>query len=655
MIRKLLIANRGEIACRIMRTCQTMGIATVAVYADADADARHVRDADEAVHIGANAAHDSYLNGERLIMAAKRTGAQAIHPGYGFLSENAAFAQAVIEAGITWVGPAPETIEAMGDKRRAKLLLQHIPLIPGYNGDDQTDEALIAAAQEIGFPIMVKAAAGGGGKGMRAVSAAADLPDALAAARREASQAFSDSTLILERLIERPRHIEIQIIGDGHTVLSLDERECSIQRRHQKIIEETPSAALDAKLRARMNDAAVSIGRQLAYRSVGTVELLLDAHGQFYFMEMNTRLQVEHPVTEMTHGIDLVAWQIRIAEGETLDGFEPSTVPEANRHSLEVRLYAEDPQHEFLPTTGTILRFRPPSGPAVRVEAGIQDGDQVQTHYDPMLAKLVTSGPDRSTSIRLMDRALRETILLGVRTNIDFLRQVIAHPAFVAGEIDTGFLSRYTDAFLPPERIPRAALIGAALAKSGAIGGYWRNNPHRPLRQVFAHGAQGEATTQYEVFLNPDVRNSQVLRVNIGETQAAVRVAGVDDGAYTLVIDGHRQTVTVCEGQNDVWWVHSGGGTFRFQWVNPLPTRTGRVESEGSLRSPMPGTIIAVPVTVGQTVAKGDILLIIEAMKMEHRIKAPHAGVVTHLYFSTGQYVQDGVPLLDLQPIDAPS
>ncbi|HEV2405531.1 MAG TPA: acetyl-CoA carboxylase biotin carboxylase subunit, partial [Ktedonobacterales bacterium] len=465
VIRRVLVANRGEIARRVIRTCHAMGIATVAVYSDADANAAHVREADAAYHLGPSPAGESYLNMSALIEAARVMGADAVHPGYGFLSENASFAAACQEAGLTFIGPEPAVIARMGSKREAKLLMAAagVPVVPGYEGEDQSDARLIAAAHEIGWPVMVKASAGGGGKGMRAVDRAEDLPSALAAARREALAAFGDETLILEKVIQEPRHIEFQIFGDTRgNVLHLGERECTIQRRHQKIIEETPSTALEPELRARMGQAAVTAGRRLGYTGAGTVEFILDSDGHFYFLEVNTRLQVEHPVTELVSGLDLVRWQILVAEGRPL----PLTQDEVKfyGHAVEARVYAEDPDQGFLPTTGRVALWQAPEGDGVRVDAGIQTGDEVAPYYDPMLAKICAWGEDRAEALRRLDRALGATTLFGVRNNIDYLRRVLCHPAHLAGRLSTAFVTRYTDELSSP--VDMTDLLAERLAEA---------------------------------------------------------------------------------------------------------------------------------------------------------------------------------------------
>ncbi|MBE2271461.1 MAG: biotin/lipoyl-binding protein [Anaerolinea sp.] len=654
MIRKLLVANRGEIACRIIKTCRDMGIATVAVYSDADARALHVELADEAVHIGASAAADSYLSIPKIIAAAERTGANAVHPGYGFLAENAAFAQAVIDAGLIWVGPTPAAIEAMGDKRRAKLLLKDIPLVPGYSGADQSDAALIAAAGEIGCPIMVKAAAGGGGKGMRRVDSLEEMSEALAGARREALAAFGDDTLILEKYIERARHIEIQIFGDTYgNVIALGERECSIQRRHQKIIEETPSTALDDDLRQRMCEAAVSVGRQIGYVNAGTVEFILDQDKNFYFMEMNTRLQVEHPVTEMVTGLDLVRLQIEVASG----GFLP---PHINRygHAVEARVYAEDPFNGFLPVSGDVLLWREPPNhhlndskrlwawSKVIVDSGIRSGDPVTVYYDPTLAKIIAHGDTREDAIRRLDHALARTQLFGIRSNITYLGRILNHPDYVTGNISTEFIDQHPELLADEPPPPLVAWIAAALAKTGDTSAHWRNNPYRPIKHTFKHETQAKM-----VLLAPrpiDKSKWSDFDVHIDGVQHHVEAWSLHEHQLDLAVDGHRQRVTVIDDDHDGWWVHCSAGTFQLTWLSPLPAGKTAEESEGSLRAPMPGQVIRVNVEAGQPVAKGDVLLIIEAMKMEHRIKAPFAGTVAEIHFQIGQSVQQGVKLLEL-------
>ncbi|MBL8120073.1 MAG: biotin/lipoyl-binding protein [Anaerolineae bacterium] len=643
MIRKILIANRGEVVCRIIRTCREMGIATTAVYSEADARALHVERADEAVYLGGSAAQDSYLNIPKIIEAAKRVQADAIHPGYGFLAENAAFARAVQEAGLEFIGPPASAIEAMGSKKGAKLMLKGVPVVPGYTGDDQTDKTFIKAATKIGYPIMVKASAGGGGKGMRQVGTAEALPEALAAARREASQAFGDDTLILERVVHNPRHIEVQIFGDKlGNVIALGERECTIQRRHQKIIEETPSTVMTPQLRSAMFDTAVSIGTQLGYYSAGTVEFLVDDALNYYFMEMNTRLQVEHPITEEATGFDLVRWQIMVAEGFPLPDMD--VYPAG--HAIEVRIYAEDPANEFLPATGEILRWKEPE--QVRVDSGVRNGDVVSVHYDPMLAKVIAYGEHRDGAIRRLDYALSQLELLGVKNNISFLRRVLTHPDHLAGDFTTGFIETHPELLREPTETPATVYIAAAIGRRSSTSAtemapkiHWRNNPFRPIRETFSQGKQ-----RIEVLLKPTSLDR--YEASIGENTYTVQVYGYEKGELRLDVNGLRQTVTVLPGKGQVWWVQMGSKSYDLTWNPALPEASQTVASEGSLHAPMPGQIRAVLVEVGQQVQAGDVLMVLEAMKMEHRIKAPYAGVIGAVHFNVGQTVQADAVLLEL-------
>lgn len=660
MIRKILIANRGEITCRIIRTCREMGISTVAVYSDSDANALHMESADEAVALGGNSASDSYLNIEKIISAAQKTGADAIHPGYGFLAENATFAQAVMDAGLIWIGPPVSAIEAMGKKRESKLMLKGVPLVPGYEGADQSDEVLIKAAEGIGYPIMVKASAGGGGKGMRRVDAPANLPEELATARREARQAFGDDTLILEKLVENPHHIEIQIFGDGHgKVVALGERECSIQRRHQKIIEETPSPFLDPALRKQMCEVAVSIGEQLGYSNAGTVEFLVDSEKNFYFMEMNTRLQVEHPVTESLFGVDLVRWQILAADPDsqvdlfsTYWHYENGEIP-SNRHAIEVRVYAEDPANGFLPSTGKILEW---SAGGQRVDSGIRSGDEVTIHYDPMIAKVIAWGDTRDETIRRLDYSLANTRLLGVRNNIQFLRQVLTHPDFIAGDTTTQFIDAHPELFPAENTLPAVALIAAAISHQRIDSHHqnglsqWRNNPNRPIKHIFAYGE-----SLYEILLAPGKSNRLTVEIGANSYDLIVPLEKhgfLTNGECTLIIDGHRQLVFVAH-QDDSWWVHTQQGAYHLKWQTPLPIPGRETASAGSLRAPMPGQVISVRVETGQQVDTGDILMTLEAMKMEHRIQAPYAGVVGKIHYTTGDSVQADAILLEVEKTDS--
>jgi 3-methylcrotonyl-CoA carboxylase alpha subunit len=647
MIRKLLIANRGEIACRIMRTCRAMGIATVAVYSDADANALHVTAADEALHIGASPAAESYLDGERIIAAARQTNADAIHPGYGFLAENSVFAQAVIDAGLIFVGPPPQAIEAMGKKREAKQMLTDVPVVPGYSGEDQSDQALHTAAHQIGYPLMIKASAGGGGKGMRRADSAGEFAEALSASRREAQQAFGDGTLILEKLIENPRHIEIQIFGDHYgNVIALGERECSIQRRHQKIIEEAPSTALNAELRARMCAVAISIGQQLGYTSAGTVEFLLDAAGDFYFMEMNTRLQVEHPVTEMIYREDLVCWQILIAEGQRLSELGPYYLPHG--HAIEARIYAEDPANDFLPAIGEILRWAEPDSSAesgLRIDSGVHTGSEISVHYDPMIAKVIAWGKTRPEAIRRLDYALARLQLLGIRNNIAFLRRVITHADHLAGKIGTWFLDQHPELMLDETALSPVALIAAAIAREphrNAGKDFWRNNPNRPIRHRFTCG-----DSVHEVLLSPSRETSTRFTAQIDDVDYHVSLESQEGATLTLTIAGHQQVLTAIY-KDDSCWIHLNGHMYRLDWITPLPLPGSATATEGSLRAPMPGQVISIRVEPGQFVIKGAILITLEAMKMEHRLEAPYNGIVEAIHFQVGDSVQADEVLLDV-------
>lgn len=646
LLNKILVANRGEIACRIIRTCQDMGIATVTIYSDADKNAQHVQLADEAVYIGNSPAKQSYLSIESIIGAAIRTSADAIHPGYGFLAENPNLAYAAIGEGITFIGPPPAAMEVMGDKRTTKLVLQDIPLVPGYFGNDQSDDVFISEAETIGYPIMVKAIAGGGGKGMRKVDSSDDLKEALDACRREAKQSFNNNHLMLEKVITYPRHIEIQIFGD-HTgkLIALGERECSIQRRHQKIIEESPSSMMTPALRKTLSEIAVRIGKQLGYYGAGTVEFLVDDDNNVYFMEVNARLQVEHPVTEMVTGFDLVCWQIEVARDVTLDELLPDGVTaetyifNPNGHAIEARVYAEDPYNQFLPSIGTIALWSTPE--FVRTDTGIRSGDEITIHYDPMVAKIITHGTSRLEAIRRLDYGLSKVKLLGVRNNINFLRRVLTHSDHLAGIIHTGFLEEYADLMIDNIQIPPIALIATTFAQN-PIDNHWRNNPHRGIQQVFEYRGQPHTVT-----VMPRL-NSPLFDVTIGEVTYEIELVSIDEENGIIIVNGHRQKVSAVEANTNEWWVHTDDGTFALQWVSPLPLPVNQQATQGSLRAPMPGQVIRVDVKKGQQVQQGDILMILEAMKMEHQIIAPSDGTITALFYQTGDAVQQDAILLEL-------
>ncbi len=558
MIKKILIANRGEAACRIVRTCREMGIATVAVYSDEDSQALHVEIADEAVRIGSDAAHDSYMNIDKVITAAKRTGADAIHPGYGFLAENATFAQTVTDAGLNFIGPPPHAIQAMSSKKSAKQLLKGVPGVPGYIGDDQSDTTLIKAAGKIGYPVIVKASAGRGGKGIWQVATADDFPSTLKAARQEANQAFGDDSLILEQVVPHARHIEVQIFGDKlGNVIALGERERTIQRRYQQIIEETPSPLLTLKLRMAMFEAAVSLGTQLGYYSAGTVGFLVDDAHHFYFTKMNMCLQNEHSITEETTGFDLVRWQIMVAEGFPLPDMD--VYPAG--HAIAVQIYAEDPTNEFLPATGEILRWREPDD--VRVDAGVYDGDKISLHHDPMLATVIAYGEHRQGAIRRLDYALSKLQLLGVKNNIAFLRRILMHPDHLAGNFTSTFIAEHAEVLTDRHDVPVSAWIAAAIAKihpqdlDSLVNNdkYVSNIAFRPFHERFRYGS-----SQTDLWLTQG--KNTLFAVKIGEQHLEVELVSYQDGDMILAVDGHRQKLVILQGADDCWWVYVNGESY---------------------------------------------------------------------------------------------
>jgi acetyl/propionyl-CoA carboxylase alpha subunit len=643
-VSRLLVANRGEIARRVFRTCRQLGIGTVAVFSDADADAFFVAEADEAVALGGASPQTSYLRGEAIVAAAIASEADAVHPGYGFLAENAGFAQAVLDAGLTWIGPAPETIARMGSKTEARELMERagVPVLPGRRLDDGDDND--AAAAEIGFPLLVKAAAGGGGKGMRLVESPADLAREVRAARREAASAFGDDTVFLERFAVGSRHVEIQILGDlNGSVVSLHERDCSIQRRHQKVIEEAPSPALEAGLRERMAGAAVAAGEALGYVGAGTVEFLLTAEREFFFLEVNTRLQVEHPVTELVTGLDLVEQQIAIAEG----GAAPAT-PALDGHAIEARLYAEDAGRGFLPATGTVTRFRVPEG--VRVDAGVESGSEIGPHYDPMIAKVIAHGPTREVAARRLADALARTELHGVITNRDLLVRTLRHEEFLAGEADTSFLERHDPAALArPLQDPRLAAAAAALAmQAGRRAGApvlatapsgWRNVPSQRQRLELGLGDDAPIAVEYRFD-----RRQQLAELEIdGEPLREVRLHHASATSVDLEIDGRRRRYRV-RAEGALAHVNTHAGQVSLDVLSRHP-RLDAASRAGTLAAPMPGTVIRLMVEAGQDVDADQPLLILEAMKMEHEIVAPAGGSVAELNVSVGSQVDAGAIL----------
>ncbi|MFE7096630.1 acetyl-CoA carboxylase biotin carboxylase subunit [Streptomyces erythrochromogenes] len=656
MFSTVLVANRGEIAVRVIRTLRELGIRSVAVFSDADADARHVREADTAVRIGPAAAAESYLSVERLLDAAKRTGAEAVHPGYGFLAENAAFAQACTDAGLAFIGPPASAISLMGDKIRAKETVKAagVPVVPGSSGSGLSDAELVAAASEIGMPVLLKPSAGGGGKGMRLVRDEAVLAEEIAAARREARSSFGDDTLLVERWVDRPRHIEIQVMADAHgNVVHLGERECSLQRRHQKVIEEAPSVLLDEKTRAAMGAAAVDAARSCGYVGAGTVEFIVPGGdpSSYYFMEMNTRLQVEHPVTELVTGLDLVELQLRVASGEAL----PVTQDDIRLtgHAIEARVCAEDPARGFLPSGGTVLALSEPSGGAVRTDSGLTAGVPVGSTYDPMLSKVIVHGPDRATALRLLRGALADTVILGVQTNAGFLRRLLAHPDVVSGDLDTGLVERDLPSLLPegvPDEVYAAAALLAGTGPQPRAAGWadpfdaasgWRLGG-TPAWTVHHFRLPGQDAVQ--VRTRPLGADTEILvsdPAGAGSTAPARgRIVARTADTVTVELDGvtHRFSRTASpEGV----WLGRDADSWHVQAYDPVAANLGGGGRGGAntLAAPMPGTVTVVKVAVGDKVAAGQSLLVVEAMKMEHVISAPHSGTVTELDVSPGTTV----------------
>ena len=650
----LLIANRGEIAVRIARTARRMGLRVVAVYSDADANALHVRQADQAVRIGGPAPRDSYLNIPAIVAAALGSGAQAVHPGYGFLAENADFAQAVVDAGLVWVGPPPAAIRAMGDKARAKQLMQvaGVPCIPGYDGDDQSDATLRTEAQRIGYPLMVKATAGGGGRGMRLVLSAAGLDAALSGARSEAQAAFGVSTLLLERAINQPRHVEVQVFADAHGhVVHLGERDCSVQRRHQKVIEEAPSPALAGsagqRLRRRMGDMAVAAARAINYRGAGTIECLLDTQGHFYFMEMNTRLQVEHPVTEALTGYDLVEWQLRVAQGEPLPETSQDTILsrfESGGHAIEVRLCTEDPAKGFLPQSGRLLDWRPSA--AVRVDHALEPGADIPPYYDSMVAKLVAHGPDRTSACKALGDALQSTVALGVRTNQAFLAACLAHPQFAQGRASTAFIPAHGEEILGTIVPLRAALAALALYATRA-----QRLGHDPCHVALAlawpvpmrfalDGAGHEARLQ--------ALGGNRYRVTTSASAEDLTLDACDAKHLAVTCASGRELLAVATC-HDLLFVQQRGRQTVLEDRTLVGAAVRDTASSGMVRAPMAGRIVSLQVLAGQTVAKGDSLVVLEAMKMEHPAFAPVAATVKRICVDVGAQVAAGALLVELE------
>ncbi len=678
MFDKLLIANRGEIACRIATTARRLGIRTVAVYSDADASARHVTFCDEAWRLGPAPARESYLNAQRVLEIARGSGAQAIHPGYGFLSENESFARAVADAGLVFVGPPASAIAAMGDKAAAKRLMEKagVPLVPGYHGTDQSDAKLAAEAERIGYPVLIKASAGGGGKGMRVVESPDQFAAMLASCRREAKNAFGDDTVLVERYVTRPRHIEIQVFADARgNCLHLFERDCSVQRRHQKVIEEAPAPGMTDERRRAMGAAAVAAARAVGYVGAGTVEFIADPSGAFFFMEMNTRLQVEHPVTEMITGFDLVEWQLRVASGEALPVAQEDL--RIDGHAIEARIYAENPEKGFLPSIGTLRYLHTPPAvefarteiaaagaptAPVRIDSGVREGDTISAHYDPMIAKLIVHGADRETALARMARALAKFEVVGPASNVDFLARLVANCAFASGDLDTGLIEREKDTLLPAPAKPslrrRALAVATVLAaefdesRSSAAHEWvddpwnarsgWR--PGAPLARALQFEHAGEpcpVQVEYargEWLVRDGDESVRLAELRWETSSPSVRtVRGVvDDRSFVVdsVIDG------------ETLHVFSPLGHYALDYT-PTLANVGERDDDSALLAPMPGKVIALFVEAGATVERGQPLLVIEAMKMEHTISAPSAGRVASIRFGVGDQVAEGAQLVE--------
>jgi 3-methylcrotonyl-CoA carboxylase alpha subunit len=663
MFTKILIANRGEIACRVIKTARKMGISTVAVYSDADADSLHVSLADEAVHIGPAPSKESYLQQQKIIEAALKTGAQAIHPGYGFLSENAEFCRACAQYALTFIGPPVNAIEAMGSKSAAKTIMEkaNVPLVPGYHGDEQSVDVLKQAADNMGYPVLLKATAGGGGKGMRQVWSAENFEQELAAAKREALSSFGDDTMLVEKYLTQPRHVEIQVFCDSHgNAVYLFERDCSVQRRHQKVIEEAPAPNMSTELRQQMGEAAIKAAQAIGYEGAGTVEFLLDVDGSFYFMEMNTRLQVEHPVTEMITGEDLVEWQLRVAAGEHL----PKTQAQLsiNGHAFEARIYAEDPQHDFLPATGKLNFLQPPQESRyVRIDTGVRQGDEVSVFYDPMIAKLIVWDENREKALQRLTKALAQYRIQGVTTNIDFLYNLATCPAFKHAELDTSFIEKHHAVIFHnneqslADELPMAALyVVLSKQQQAEKMAANTNDPYSPWNATNAWRLNAPHVYSFTL-LHHDVEypveveqkrrgNDSFYRITVNQQHYDCQ-GRLDDHHFLININGYRSCATFTENDQQIY-LFRDNGVFHFQLALPDYGDLGQQDNHGGLTAPMNGTIVQVLVAVGESVQKDQPLVIMEAMKMEHTIKAPANGKVTEIYFNTGDMVDGGAELL---------
>lgn len=672
MFKKILIANRGEIACRVAATARRMGIRTVAVYSDADATAKHVQACDEAVHIGGSAARDSYLRWEKIIAAAHATGAQALHPGYGFLSENTDFAQACADAGLAFIGPPASAIEAMGLKAASKQLMEQsgVPLVPGYHGVDQNPQVLQAAADGIGYPVLIKASAGGGGKGMRVVEQAGDFAAALASCQREAKNSFGNDAVLVEKYVQRPRHIEIQIFADTHgNCVYLFERDCSVQRRHQKVLEEAPAPGMSEALRQRMGAAAVAAARAVNYVGAGTVEFIVEQSGydqpesmQFFFMEMNTRLQVEHPVTEAITGLDLVEWQLRVASGEPLPLQQADL--RIRGHAIEARICAESPDQDFLPATGSMAVYALPAHSsfaraAVRVDSGVRQGDAISPFYDSMVAKLIVHGADRQEALARMDAALAQTHIVGLKTNVQFLRHVVRSDSFANARLDTALIAREATQLFHQETVPLRLAIAAWVAQklhsqakaASAVSDAWQDpwaatdawQSHAPMRRVLDLEADGQA---HCAVLTRD--GEGVLQLHCAGVDSAFAYAALPEGGMEVMLGGQRHTAHVYLQGSQVH-VFTPQGARQFQAIDRLVHAAVASADVGRLTAPMPGKLLSFSVKAGDKVRQGQVLAVMEAMKMEHQIVAPADACVQELLFTPGDQVSEGAELLRMQ------
>ena len=661
MFTKILIANRGEIACRVIKTARRMGIRTVAVYSEADANARHVRLADEAVLLGPAAARESYLVADKIIEACQRTGAQAVHPGYGFLSENEDFAEALAANGIAFIGPPASAIRAMGSKSEAKKLMgaANVPLTPGYHGDDQTPALLHQEADAITYPVLIKAAAGGGGKGMRLVERSEDFLDALASCKREAISSFGDDHVLIEKYITKPRHIEIQVFADtlGNCVY-LFERDCSVQRRHQKVLEEAPAPGMSEERRRQMGEAAVAAAKAVGYVGAGTVEFIANQDGTFYFMEMNTRLQVEHPVTEMITGQDLVEWQLRVAAGQPLPLRQEQL--EIRGHALEARIYAEDANKGFLPATGRLIRLAPPAESLnVRVDTGVEEGDEITPYYDPMIAKLIVWDEDRAGALARMRKALADYQVAGLTTNIDFLSRLVACPAFAGADLDTGLIERQKDFLFPAaQAVPRDALLVATVGEllweqhEAKAAAKLSGDPHSPwhARDGWRMNLSAARTISFkdgDALVDVHVRyRRDHWEISLAGQSTAARGKKLDGDRFAVELDDRRLIASVI-AVDDKRTVFLQGSTWTLLRDDPLHRVDAGDSHGGGLTAPMPGKVVALLAQPGQKVEKGTPLLILEAMKMEHTITAPAAGTVKAFCYAAGEQVADGAALVE--------